>query len=149
MSLDITLKNDLRPRILEWEKRREASLKEAGEMKGLIPLIKEYYEDRKPTDTEDDYLFSTNITHNLGTMGTKAGIYDCVWRPDEMENIKNAGDIIAILKKGIEDMKARPDYYTQFDAKNGWGTYDQFIPWLEEYLNACIKYPEALIYVSR
>jgi hypothetical protein len=32
----------------EWQNKRSKSLKEAGSMKGLIPLIKAYYDDKKP-----------------------------------------------------------------------------------------------------
>jgi hypothetical protein len=39
--------------------------------------------------------------------------------------------------------------FKKHDAKNGWGTYDQFLEWLKEYLAACQKYPTATIEVSR
>ncbi len=148
MSLDVTLKADLSSRIKEWEENKSRSLKEAGEMKGLIPLIKEYYEDRKPVETEDDYLFSANITHNLGEMADAVGIYKHLWRPEEL-GIKTAKELIEPIMKGLTDMKARPDHYKKFDAKNGWGTYNDFIPWIEKYLAACIEYPNSLILVSR
>ena len=93
-------------------------------------------------------VFSANITHNLGSMAEKAGIYKHLWRPEEL-GITCAKDLIEPIKKGLADMKARPDYYKQFDAPNGWGTYEDFVPWIEKYLNACIEYPEAEIRVSR
>ena len=89
-----------------------------------------------------------NITHNLGGMATEAGIYQALWRPEEI-NAKYAGDIIPILEKGLEDMKVRPAHYRQFDAENGWGTYDDFIPFLDELLTACKRAPKAEITVSR
>lgn len=46
-------------------------------------------------------------------------------------------------------MKRRPNYYKQFNSPNGLGMYDDFVPWVEEYLEACRKYPEAEIEVSR
>lgn len=95
-----------------------------------------------------DIYYDANITHNLGTMARNAGIYEAVWRPDE-NGYSKAGDIIAILENGIVDMKNRPEYYRQFDAGNGWGTYRDFVPWLEKYLAACKEYPEANIRVSR
>ena len=97
--------------------------------------------------TTDEYYWA-NITHNLNVMAGKAGIYEAVWRPDE-NGYSKAGDIIAILETGIADMKKRPEYYRQFDAVNGWGTYHDFVPWLEKYLVACKEYPEANIRVSR
>ncbi|MCI5143361.1 MAG: hypothetical protein D3909_16895 [Candidatus Electrothrix sp. ATG1] len=97
---------------------------------------------------EEIEVFEANITHNLNTMADKAGIYYHVWRPEEI-GIKKAGDLIFPLEKGISDMKARPGFYKKFDAPNGWGTYDEFVPWLEEYLQACKNYPEAEIGISR
>lgn len=93
---------------------------------------------------EEEEVFSANITHNLGTMAEKAGIYETVWSPYDLK----AGDLIEPLLKGITEMKDKPDYYKKFDAKNGWGTYNDFVPWLDNLLQACIKYPSATIYLS-
>ena len=93
-------------------------------------------------------VFDANITHNLGKMADAAGVYYACWRPEEI-GCKYASDIIPILTKGIVDMKARPDYYRQFEPENKWGTYDDFVPWLEKYLAACIENPDAEIEASR
>lgn len=113
-------------------------------------------------------VYETNITHNLNEMADKADIYKAIWRPymlhkdfidnnesysDEMlfeESVTmKAKEIIPFIEKGLTDMKHRPEYFRQFDASNGWGTYEQFIPFIEEYLNACKQYPEAIIEVDR
>lgn len=93
-------------------------------------------------------VFDANITHNLATMAEKAGIYKACWRPEEMGATK-AKDIIPVLEKGLADLMARPDYFKQFDAPNFWGVYDNFVPWVEKYLNAYKEHPEATIKVSR
>jgi hypothetical protein len=93
-------------------------------------------------------VFDTNITHNLGDMADKAGIYYALWRPEE-KGWKKAKDIISTLEKGLKSLKAKPKYYKKFSAKNGWGTYEQFVPFVEEVLNACRNYPDAKISVSR
>jgi len=93
-------------------------------------------------------VLSVNITHNLGKMANEAGIYNILWRPDE-NGYKSASDIIDILEKGLNNMKARPEYYKQFDSPNGWGLYEHFIPWLETVLEVCKEYPDAEIRVSR
>ena len=49
----------------------------------------------------------------------------------------------------LEDMRNRPQHYKKFDAENGWGTYDVFVPWIQDYLDACIQYPHAIIEISR
>ena len=54
-----------------------------------------------------------------------------------------------MLKDGIEVMKNNPEFYKTFDSSNGWGLYIHFLPWLEKYADACEKYPDAKIWVSR
>ena len=102
-----------------------------------------------PTATyETDYLFWANITHNLGKMASKAGIYKSLWRPEEIDKT-TAGEIVDALTLGLIKLKSRPDYFKKYSAENGWGTYEQFIPWVERYLEACKEYPDAKITVSR
>lgn len=92
-------------------------------------------------------LFEANITHNLGSMADAAGIYGVVWEPGE-NGIKTAHDLIEPLTRGIDTMKADPDRFKAFDAANGWGTYNSFVPWLERYLEACTQHPNAEVSAS-
>lgn len=98
--------------------------------------------------TQPTEVYASNITHNLGTMAEKAGIYYALWRPEE-RGWKYARDIIQPLEKGLAKLKAKPDYYKKFDSPNGWGMYKHFVPFVEEYLAACKEYPDAEIEVSR
>jgi len=91
---------------------------------------------------------SQNITHNIGNMAEEAGIYKCLWHP-ETNGFKTASQLIDPLEKALVDMYAYPAKYTPFSAENGWGTYRQFLPWLEQLLEACKEHPEAEIEVSR
>lgn len=100
------------------------------------------------TRVQETTVFDANITHNLGKMADEAGIYYALWRPEE-KGFVTASDIIPILEKGLEDLKARPEYFEQFNAENGWGLYKHFVPFVEEVLNACREYPDAKISVSR
>lgn len=93
-------------------------------------------------------LYTANITHNLIKMARAAGIYRHLWRPDEI-CVKNAGELIGPIEKGLALMKDNPERFREFNPKNGWGSYDDFVPWIEEYLKACKAHPEALIEVSR
>lgn len=97
---------------------------------------------------EESEVFSANITHNLGAMAEAAGIYGATWRPDE-NGITTAAQLIVPLRAGIAAMKADPVRFVAFNASNGWGTYDDFVPWLEAYLEACEQYPKALVTVWR
>lgn len=145
MSLDVCL-YEPNPEYSEWQERKNSSLVEAGEMKGIIPLVEQYYEDRKPD--QFNQVYSANITHNLGKMANAAGIYQHLWRPEEL-GIILARDLIEPLAEGLNKMKADPEHYKQFNASNGWGLYEHFIPWIEKYLEACKQYPESEISVSR
>jgi hypothetical protein len=95
-----------------------------------------------------DELYSANITHNLSGMASEAGIYEALWHPEEIGALR-ARDIIHILRAGLRRLKANPERYTKFDAANGWGTYKNFVPWVERYLRACEQLPDAFIRVSR
>lgn len=99
-------------------------------------------------DGNDVEVFDTNITHNLGKMAGEAGIYNALWRPDE-NDYKLAKDIIALLESGLEKLKKDPEHYAQFNAPNGWGMYEHFVPFVEAVLAACKQYPNAEIYISR
>ena len=83
-------------------------------------------------------VYSANITHNLGRMAEVAGIYKHLWHPEKV-GVETALDLIQPLTDAITNMRAEPDKYKIYDAKNGWGTYEQFVPWLEELLMECIK----------
>jgi hypothetical protein len=95
-----------------------------------------------------DEGFSANITHNLNSMAAEAGIYKIVWRPDEY-GITKAKQLIEPLRKAIAEMKADPERFKKHNSPNGWGLYEHFVPWLDEYLAACEAEPEASVRVSR
>jgi len=97
---------------------------------------------------EGTEVFSANITHNLSTMAENAGIYNHLWRAEKI-GITAARELIEPVSKGLADMKKRPEFYKQFDSSNGWGMYEDFVPWIENYLEACKKWPDAKIGISR
>ena len=93
-------------------------------------------------------IYSSNITHNLGKMAKDAGIYQHLWRPEEL-GISKAKELIEPLTKGLGLLKSDPERFEAFNAENGWGLYKHFVPFVEDYLNACIANPNAKISVSR
>ena len=93
-----------------------------------------------------DEVFTANITHNLVKMAEEAGIYECLWRPDEL-GITQAESLIKLLSEGLRKLKRDPERFLPLNPPNGWGSYDDFVPWLERYLIACITYPEAKVSV--
>ncbi len=99
-------------------------------------------------DGNEIEVYDANITHNLNTMADKAGVYYAMWRPEEKEWTK-AGHLIEALETGLADLKARPEYYDEFNPANDWGDYDGLVRFVENYLAACKQYPSARISVSR
>lgn len=71
-----------------------------------------------------------------------------MWRPDEI-GITHTSQLIEPLEIGLAKMKENPAVYRKYDAKNGWGAYDDFVPWIEHYIDACKQDPDAVISVSR
>lgn len=96
---------------------------------------------------QEEYVYDANITHNLHMMATQADL-ECVWNPEEF-GITTAAQMIAPLEAGIARMRTDPDSFRQLEPDNKWGTYDDFLPWLEQYLQACKDYPEAEVRASR
>ena len=93
-------------------------------------------------------VFTSNITHNLGKMAEAAGIYKHLWCPEEI-GITKAKQLIQPLKKGLKKLKANPAKFKRYDSPNGWGLYEHFVPFVEEYLRACEEFPDGEITVRR
>lgn len=102
----------------------------------------------KHTHRTSEKLYRANITHNLGKMAIEAGIYEYCWRPGEV-GVTKAKQLIEPLLDGIELMESDPKRFKEFDPSNGWGTYDNFIPWLRNYLEACQRYPDSNVNACR
>lgn len=99
------------------------------------------------TEVRECEIFSQNITHNLRKMAKAAGIYQHLWEPEKI-GITTAIDLINPLKEGVALMKKYPERFKKFNAANGWGSYDNFVPWVERYIEACELNPGAKISVS-
>ena len=107
------------------------------------------FPDREPVIVPDyisTEVYWANITHNLVKMADKAGIYAYLWRPDEWD-ITHAKQLIEPLTLGLSNLHAQPEYFKQFNPENGWGTYEGLVDFVEEYLDACKKYPDAKVSV--
>lgn len=104
------------------------------------------YCENKHTHIYEELLFHINITHNLGQMAEAAKIYNCLWRHEE-NGFKYAEDIIAQIQKGYIDLCNKPEYFSDFNAKNGWGTYGTFKECVRKILDACLDYPKSEIRV--
>lgn len=102
----------------------------------------------KHTRKETEEWYSASITHNLVPMAEKAGIYKPLWYPEEI-GISKADQLIDPLRAALARMKVNPSRFKKYNAKNGWGQYKNFLPWIERYLAACVEHPDANVTVSR
>ncbi len=93
-------------------------------------------------------VYSDNYTHNMGPMAKAAGIYHAIWRPEEL-GLKTAAELIPILRKGYDELVLFPHLYKKYNPENGWGDYDGFVEFVHKYYEACLKWPNAEIEVSR
>lgn len=100
------------------------------------------------TATRAVNVYDANITHNLGKMADEAGIYELLWRPEEL-NITLAGELITRLNDGLIWLKSEPERFKVFNPENGWGDYEGLVKFVEAYLQACKENPDATIEVSR
>ena len=146
MGLDIYLE-------LEEETKRTSTgifIRENGQNKELSyeEAVKRYPDqDIEEYENSSTTVYNDNITHNLNKMAAEAGFYKALW--GLLEEVKTAEDLLKYISPGIVDMKRNPKLYKTFDSPNGWGTYDDFIPWLEKLEEACKTYPDATLYFSR
>ena len=93
-------------------------------------------------------LYSFNITHNLAKMAHSCGLYDYMWAAEEL-GFKQAKDLIEGLEEGIKELKARPEFYSEYNPKNNYGSYEDLVGIASEFLEACKSFPKANISVSR
>lgn len=100
------------------------------------------------TATVPTSVFSYNITHNLNEMAEAVGIYQHLWRPEEL-GITKASELIKPLTNGLALLENDPIRFKAFNPENGWGDYENLVKFVRSYLAACKQYPEAEIYVSR
>jgi len=87
-------------------------------------------------------VYEANITHNLNSMADEAGIYYHLWRPEEV-GVTKAEQLIEPLTIGLAQLRADPEHFKKFNSSNGWGMYENFVPWVARYLEACREYPDA------
>lgn len=150
MSLDVTLRE---PEGKKKKKTPGIFIRVEGQMKEITRKEwDELYPGREPViftgDDMTDELYTANITHNMTEMASKAGLYGALWHPEE-NGWEHAKDLLPTLSSGLKKLYEKPEYFKQFNPENGWGSYELLVEFVEGYMKACIKYPKAVINVSR
>jgi hypothetical protein len=98
--------------------------------------------------SENEEVYSANITHNLTTMAAEAGLYEYLWRPDESK-VTKAYQLIMPLRGGLRTLEENPKRFKEFNPPNGWGNYDGLVEFTKNYLKVCEQYPDADVFVSK
>lgn len=106
------------------------------------------YDEGKTYEESIECVYEANITHNLSQMAHQADLYDALWSPED-KGYEKAEDIIEPLRKGLKLLESDPERFEKFNAKNGWGTYENLVSFVKEYLEACLEYPTTEIQISR
>jgi hypothetical protein len=96
----------------------------------------------------NETIYHGNLTHNLVDMADAAGLYQCLWRPNE-NDIFIAEDIIPHLEKALPILLQFPDKFIALQPTNGWGTYEQLVEVVQGYLSKCIHHSQSIISVCR
>ena len=78
---------------------------------------------------ERDIDFEVNITFNVARMLMRAGIHPKVLNDMTVEKA------LPIVKNGYALLNDLPEYFTQFDAVNGWGTVETTLDAIRDFLN--------------
>jgi len=97
------------------------------------------------TEGTDATVIDLNITHNLTPMWRLAGCYDALYMSVDRE----ARTISPALEEAVRRMKVDPAAYVALNPPNGWGSYEDALPWLERLLVACKAHPSAIVGVSK
>lgn len=80
-------------------------------------------------------------------MANYVGVYECIWRPKEF-GFNKASDLIEKLQYGLEGLMHKRQC-KKYEPENKWGTFESFVEFVSDYLQACKLYPNAKISASR
>lgn len=84
-----------------------------------------------------------NMTYNVAPMVVEASGVSFSW----YDGISCA-KALPLLRRTWQQMKRDPETYKRLEAWNGWGTYDQFMPYLTRLYAMVRLHPTGVIEVS-
>lgn len=61
---------------------------------------------------------------------------------------KPVEEVAQVLSKGVAVMRADPARFQAMNPENGWGDYDSWLDYLDRIIDACQRYPGAVLEVS-
>lgn len=119
--------------------------REAGQNKALTRAEWDArFPEREPITGPVDptQVYHANITHNLIAMAKAAELYEPLWKPAEGAT---AAQLIDPLSAGLAKLTRSPATFRQYHPANGWGDYDGLVSFVIHYLDACLRYPDAIV----
>ena len=95
-------------------------------------------------------VFTANDGGKFYRISECAGIYEVLWEPKE-SGIERAVQLIEPLKNALTWLRSNPEQFRSMSvaSPDSWDIYCEFIPWVEAYLQACEKWPQAKVSVWR
>lgn len=93
-------------------------------------------------------VHTANISHDLAAMATEAGLYECVWRPEE-HGFRTAAQVAVPLAEGLQQLAFDPARFKAMEPPSGGGRWRHLLPFCAEYLEACRRHPDAKVVVCR
>ena len=99
---------------------------------------------RTAADGTEETVFEANITGNLVPMARAAGLYLILWWP-AMERIEFAEQLCPHLEGGLYRLENLPHHFQEYNPENGWGSYEVFVKFVVNYLEAAEEFPETKV----
>lgn len=88
------------------------------------------------------YIFTHKVSMELLELACHSGLYDAVWRPDNI-GATIAEHIIAPLTEGLIELTSNPQLYMLYAPSSD--MYRTFLKHISLYLKACMANPNAKI----
>jgi hypothetical protein len=99
----------------------------------------------------EDGLDEINVLHEVGNYTYNVSkMYSKAMGGFTINHLhgKKAIEAVKILQSGIIEMSKNPNEYKKLNPENGWGSYEGAKRFLKDIMNACLDYPESIVYVS-
>ncbi len=93
---------------------------------------------------DNSVLYHEKIAYNLEQMAEKAGVYNALWQPHD-NGYAYGREVVDTLRKGLKHLCDQPDYYKPFAPQNEQGKYKHLMGFVSDVLEACVKFPDAVI----
>lgn len=90
-----------------------------------------------------------NITHNLKPMAIEAGLGG-LWEIVAGDPLTTRPSYwIPRLEIAVYLMKSFPERFEKHNSPNGWGRFENFLPWVEALLERCRESPSDSLRIHR